>query len=233
MRCAICFVPPPEDALTQAAAHWLRRDPFSGARLCRTVEGLVDEDHAFVTALPRRMGFHGALKPIFCLAPRHDIAALDRALANFCSTVAPVALPEMRIGLVDSHFALMPARPSPELDELAAEIVIGFDAFRSPLTEEELVRGAARLDARQFANIVAWGHPDVLDRFRFRMALTGPVDRLERDHVALVLARHFGALATTGLIISQLVLLIEPENNATFLVHSAHRLTAGRRQRSA
>lgn len=233
MRCAICFVPPPDDALTLAAAHWLRRDPYSGARICKSVEGLVEEDHAFVTALPRRMGFHGALKPVFSLADTHDIGAVEAALEKFCRRSAPVGLPATRIGLVDGQFALMPSHPCPDLDELAADLVIGFDGFRSPSTEEDLVRHGGRLDARQFAHLATWGHPDVLDRFRFRMLLTGPVDRIERDHVALVLARHFGALADAPLDICQLALFVEPELHAPFLVHSVHRLAAGRQRRSA
>ena len=41
MRCAIYFVPPADDPLTVAAAHWLRRDPYSGAKLSGPVEGLT------------------------------------------------------------------------------------------------------------------------------------------------------------------------------------------------
>src|SRR6266478_8213374 len=54
MRCAIYFVPPPDDPLTVAAAHWLRRDGYTGAGLASEIEGLTERDHAFLTALPRR-----------------------------------------------------------------------------------------------------------------------------------------------------------------------------------
>lgn len=234
MRCAICFVPPPEDTLTLLAAHWLRRDPYTGARVSKSVEGLVEVDHAFVTALPRRMGFHGSLKPPFTLAPNRGLEALEASLDKFCKRLAPVTIEAMRIELLENFFALTPARRNADLDELAADIVIGFDGFRSPSTEQDLVRGDVnRLDARQFANLIAWGHPNVLDRFRYRMTLTGPIDRIERDHVALVLERHFGAQAQAPLEISQLALFVEPEPHAPFLVHSVHKFAARSQRRIA
>jgi len=233
MRCAICFVPPPEDALTQAGAHWLRRDPYSGAKMCLPVDGLVDEDHAFVTALPRRMGFHGAIKPVFELAVGRRIEELETALDQFCRRAAPVMVPRTEITLLDSGFGLGGMGPCADLDAMAADIVIGFDGFRMPVTEEDLVRGAGRLDARQFYNLATWGHPDVLDRFRFRMPLTGPIDPIEREHVSNVLKRHFGTLLEQPLAIGQLALFIEPEPLAPFLVHSVHRLSAGRQRRRA
>lgn len=227
MRCAICFVPPPEDALTLAAAHWLRRDPYSGAKVTKPVEGLVDEDHAYVTAAPRRMGFHGLLKPPFTLAEDRRIEDVEAALDNFARRTGPVRIECVRIALIETFFALVPAERCADIEELAADIVIGFDGFRDPPGDKELERvDVSRLDSRQFANLIAWGHPNVLDKFRFRMTLTGPIDALERDHVSMVLTRHFGQLATAPLPISQVALFVEPEPHAPFLVHSVHRLGA-------
>jgi hypothetical protein len=67
-----------------------------------------------------------------------------------------------------------------------------------------------------------WGTPFVFDQFRFHMTLTGPIDHLEREHVATVLAHHFGGLANTPMVLSQLVLAVEPEPLAPFVVHSTH-----------
>ena len=234
MRCAICFVPPPDDALTLMAAHWLRRDPYSGAKVCKPVEGLVEEDHAFITAMPRRMGFHGSLKPPFELSPDYSIEDLEAALDKFCRRAPVVTIEATRITLIENFFALTPAKPCAELDELAADIVIGFDGFRSPLTEQALARGdVSRLDARQFANLIAWGHPNVLDRFRYRMTLTGLIDRIERDHVAMVLDKHFGAMAQAPMRIAQLALFVEPEPYAPFLVHSVHKFAQKSQRRIA
>ena len=66
-----------------------------------------------------------------------------------------------------------------------------------------------------------------------RMTLTGPIDRIERDHVALVLERHFGAMAQAPIRIAQLALFVEPEPHAPFLVHSVHKFAQRTQRRIA
>lgn len=233
MRCAIYFVPPADDPLTIAAASWLRRDPYSGARLSEPIEGLTDADHAFLTALPRRYGFHATLKAPFRLADGKSVHELERRLGGFCDRLVPIRL-STKIALVDNFFAFVPERPEPELDVLAARIVTEFDAFRSPLSEIDIARrDVSRLTGRQLANLMNWGTPFVFDQFRFHMTLTGPIDHLERDHLAMVLSHHFGGLATAPIVIGQLVLAVEPEPLAPFLVHSAHKFPVKTQKRIA
>ena len=223
MRCAIYFIPPADDPLTVAAAQWLRRDPYSGAGVTCPIDGLTEADHAFLTALPRRYGFHATLKAPFRLADGHSVYELERRLDSFCDRLEPIEL-KSKIVLVENFFAMVPQARDSDLDMLAARIVTEFDAFRSPLTEIDLARrDVSRLTGRQLANLMNWGYPHVFDQFRFHMTLTGPIDHLERDHVAAVLAHHFGTLATAPLQIGQLVLAVEPEAHAPFLVHSSHR----------
>jgi len=223
MRCAIYFVPPPDDPLTVAAAQWLRRDAYTGAGIATEIEGLTERDHAFLTALPRRFGFHATLKAPFHLADGRSVHELERQMTRFCNTVAPLSI-KTRIALVDSIFAIVPVKADPDLDMLAARVVTEFDAFRSQLTEIDIARrDVSRLTGRQLANLMNWGYPHVFDQFRFHMTLTGPIDHLERDHVMTVLDRHFGALGSGPLEIGQMVLTVEPEPHAPFIVHSSHR----------
>ena len=234
MRCAICFTPPADDALTVAAARWLRRDPYTGARIAWPVEGLVETDHAFLTAAPRRIGFHGSLKAPFRIATEHELGDVQAALVKFCRRVSPLTVDAMRIALIENFFALVPTEPNPELHELATDFVTVFDQYRSPTSDLDLARGdIGRLNGRQFANLMAWGHPYVLDQFRFHMTLTGPIDELERDYVAQMLHRHFGTLAGEPLCISQVALFVEPEPNAPFLIDSIHRFTAQHQRKTA
>ena len=223
MRCAIYFVPPADDPLTVAAAHWLRRDPYSGAKLSGPVEGLTEADRAFLTALPRRYGFHATLKAPFRLADGKSVHELERRLGGFCERLPAIRL-STKIALLDNFFAFALETPEPELDVLAARVVTEFDAFRSPLSEIDIARrDVSRLTGRQLANLMNWGYPFVFDQFRFHMTLTGPIDHLERDHVMTVLMHHFGPLAKAPIMVGQLVLAVEPEPLAPFLVHSAHR----------
>lgn len=233
MRCAIYFVPPPDDPLTVAAAQWLRRDPYTGAALVRPIDGLTDTDHAYLTALPRRYGFHATLKPPFQLAQGRSVQELERWLTRFCDRLDPVAL-ETRLALIENFFALVPVKPSADLDMLAARIVTEFDGFRRLPSEDELARrDTSRLNSRQLSNLMNWGSPNIFDQFRFHMTLTGPIDKPEREHVLTVLGRHFGPRATAPLEIGQLVLAVEPEANAPFLVHSAHRFRTSQHLRIA
>lgn len=233
MRCAIYFVPPPDDPLTVAAAGWLRRDGYTGASIASEIEGLTERDHAFLTALPRRYGFHATFKSPFRLAEGKSVHELERQLTAFCKRAAPLSL-KIRIALVDSFFAILPTASDPDLDMLAARIVTEFDAFRSQLTEIDLARrDVSRLNGRQLANLMTWGAPNVFDQFRFHMTLTGPIDHMERDHVQLVLNRHFDGLCDRLLEIGQLVLAVEPEPHAPFIVHSSHRFAARKQLRFA
>ncbi|HEY4199573.1 MAG TPA: DUF1045 domain-containing protein [Devosiaceae bacterium] len=233
MRCAIYFIPPAQSDLTLAAAEWLRRDPYTGARVSAAVEGLTEDDHAFLTAVPRRYGFHGTLKAPFHLVPGRSLDDLQRKLDAICGSLQPVTV-NTRIGRVGTIFALLPTRPDADLDAVAARIVTEVDAFRSPLTDDELERrDLSRLSGRQLAHLLAWGSPHVFDEFRFHMTLTSPVPPLERDHVATVLTRHFGPLAEAPLEIGQLALCVEPEPYAPFLVHSVHKFCLQRQRKIA
>ena len=175
------------------------------------------------SASARRYGFHATLKAPFRLADGRSVHELERRLAGFCERLGPIRL-STKIALVDNVFAFVPDTPEPELDMLAARVVTEFDAFRSPLSEIDIARrDVSRLTGRQLANLMNWGYPFVFDQFRFHMTLTGPIDHLECDHVMTVLTHHFGALTKTPMVMSQLVLAVEPEPLAPFLVHSAHR----------
>lgn len=233
MRCAICYTPPADAALSIAAARWLRRDPYTGHRVTWPVEGMAEPDHAFLTAAPRRMGFHGSLKASFRLDPDRRVEELEQALTKFCRRVPIVTVP-VRVALVHNFFSLIPAIDSPELVELAADFVTVFDHFRAPLTDLEMARGdIGRLTGRQFANLMTWGHPHVLDDYRFHMALTGPIDELERDYVDFVLKRHFGALLEQPLHLNQVGLFVAPESNGPFTIGSTHQFSAHRQRKTA
>lgn len=224
MRCAINYVPPPDDPLTIKAAAWLGRDSYSGAPRRLEVEGLTSADHSFLTALPRRAGFHATLKPPFTLEDGHSVHELERRLTQYSVGLTPIRL-DLRIMLIDTFFALVPVKPDQQLDRLAANVVAEFDGFRSPMSAEDLERrGAARFNAAQLSNLEKWGSPFVFDQFHFHMTLTGPVDRAEREHVELVLTRYFGA-APIPVTVDRLVLAVQEQAHEPFGIHSAHPFT--------
>lgn len=224
MRCAINFVPPPDDPLTMKAAAWLGRDSYSGLPRRVEVDGLTAGDHSFLTALPRRSGFHATLKPPFTLEAGHSVHELERRLTQYSVGLAPIRL-ELRIMLIDTFFALVPVKSDPQLGRLAANIVAEFDGFRRPMSAGDLERrSAARFNAAQLSNLEKWGSPFVFDQFHFHMTLTGPVDRAEREHVQLVLTRYFGS-TPIPVTVDRLVLAVQEEVHEPFGIHSAHPFT--------
>lgn len=235
MRCAIYFIPAREDPLTVAATRWLGRDAYTGERVeSGVVEGLIDEDRAFLTAPVRRFGFHGTLRAPFQLVEGYSIDTLARTLTRFARERHSLLIPRTDIRLLDSFFCLVSDGPSPDVNALAAEVVMSFDHFRAPMSEGELERRyPLRLTDRQHANLLAWGHPFVLDDYRFHMSLTGPVPKDEQAYVLTVLKRYFGALTSAPLLIDQLALFYEPEPNAPMCIHSVHRLAELSALRSA
>jgi hypothetical protein len=80
-------------------------------------------------------------------------------LESFAATREPFAV-RLKVASLDGFLALVPAEPSPELDDLAAACVREFDRFRAPLTEEDRARRRPeRLSERERAYLDRWGYP--------------------------------------------------------------------------
>lgn len=224
MRYAIHYTPSPNDPMTHAAAAWLGRDVYSG----QTVEppalcGLGMQEISYHTALPRRYGFHGLIKAPFRLAEEVSEAALLRELMCFAGTLQPFALPPLEIGRLGNGYGLVPSWPSEMLNFLAASIVQAFDRYRAPLSDADIERADPdRLSATQLTNLHRWGHPYVMDEFRFQMVLTGDVAAGENLRVERAVRSVFEPLLARQMEFSNLALFVEEEPGAPFRVHSLH-----------
>lgn len=228
MRFAINFTPSAADPLTLAASQWLGRNAFSGEAMeLPFIRELGLHDIAFNTAVPRRYGFHGTLKPPFRLAEGMSEQTLLRHMMHFTGQHQPVALPALEVVRMGNRFALALSQPCPELHHLAAATVMHFDSFRAPMSEAELERvDTEKLSAAQFSNFHRFGHPHVMDEFRFHMTLTGPVGAHEMQRFETVLKRYFEPFLQRRQHIANLALFVELEPGAPFLVHSLHPLGA-------
>ena len=72
-------------------------------------------------------------------------------------------------------------------------LVREIDAFRKPLTKEELtIRRSKGLTRSQDENLIKWGYPYVFSEFRFHMTLTGKI-RLSKEQAIIhdAIQRHF------------------------------------------
>ncbi|MGD9295301.1 MAG: DUF1045 domain-containing protein [Roseobacter sp.] len=94
--------------------------------------------------------------------------------------------------------ALVPIGDQSELAVLAAMTVKDLDPFRAPPSAEELAKRRPKLSPAQERNLAAWGHPYVMDQFRFHITLTGrikgdimPAMNAVRSHFAPCLEKPF------------------------------------------
>ncbi|TCP90190.1 uncharacterized protein DUF1045 [Rhizobium sp. PP-CC-2G-626] len=226
MRYAICFTPPIHDPLSVAAAEWLGRNVYSGD-LCEqlSVAGCSAQDVAFYTAVPRRYGFHGSIKAPFPLATDRTESALLKAMMRFAGDIPPFEIPDLEVSWLGSAFGLSPRVPCEPMTHLAARVVQDFDEFRAPFTEQDIERlDSDKLTAPQFSNLHRWGHPFVMDEFRFHMMLTGPMTAAMRAKMEGPLRAQFEPLLAQPVKVASLALFIEPGAGAPLRVHSQHPL---------
>lgn len=224
MRYAIYFTPPEDDPLTRAATSWLGRSAFTGNIFApHAAEKLSAAEIAYQTAAARRYGFHATLMAPFTLADGETEQGLIASLAAFSEAMQRFRVARLVIGRLDGFFALVPESPNDGLNQLARDVVVAFDRFRSPLGEKEKQRrGGTHLKPTQLRNLLQWGYPYVFEEFRFHMTLTGRVDQTEAVRVHHAIEQHFGFLLEEPVEIASLALFIEPEPGAPFLVRSFH-----------
>jgi putative phosphonate metabolism protein len=217
-RFALYWAPPSGSPLAALGAAWLGRDAAGGDPEARPVlPGFRPERLAELTAEPRRYGLHGTLKPPFALAPGTDDGQLIAALAVTARAMEPVQVPGFRLALLERFLALVPSAPCPALDALAARCVMDFDRFRRPPTEAELARRrSAGLSAREEEHLLRWGYPYVLDRFRFHVSLTGPLEAAEAERLMPELAQHFAPVLGAPFEIGEIVLFAQFEAETPF-----------------
>jgi putative phosphonate metabolism protein len=177
-RHAIYFAPEVGSEWWRFGAGWLGRDESRDAPLPQPLPaGFHADAFAAATAEPHRYGFHATLKAPFRLRADADEERLRRRLAALAATLRAVPLPPLKPVLLENFVALVPSAPAPALVALAARCVLDLDDLRAPLTHEELARRhPERLDGRSRELLEHHGYPHVLERFRFHMTLSGPVD---------------------------------------------------------
>lgn len=217
-RLALYWTPDPDSALGRFGAQWLGRDIVSGAILPQPVlPGIAAADVQAVTADPRHYGFHATLKPPFALAEGRSRAELLEAIDHFVGWRAAFDAPALVLKSISGFLALVPSAQSPELQQLAADCVANFDAFRAPAPPEEIAkRRAAGLTPAQDAHLLRWGYPYVMDEFRFHLTLTQRLSEAQRDLLLPALAPLTAPHCVARLRIDALALFEQVDRAAPF-----------------
>ncbi|MBN2907046.1 MAG: DUF1045 domain-containing protein [Rhodobacteraceae bacterium] len=186
-RYAIYYAPDP-GPLADFGAAWLGWDPKTGKRRAHPRLPHLPCPVADLTAVPRKYGFHGTIKPPFRLIEGSDIALLHRSAAALAAQLKPLRLDGLKLSRIGGFLALTPQGDTTGLGALAGSVVEALDGFRAAPTEAEIAkRNPDRLSARQNKLMQRWGYPYVMEEFRFHLTLTGPLkeDMAEATRTAL------------------------------------------------
>jgi putative phosphonate metabolism protein len=219
-RYAVYFAPDKYSAWREFGARWLGRDEYDNSALPQpALDGMPPQAFAQITQEPRRYGFHATLKAPLRLAAGCDETILMRRLNALASTLKPVALGPLRVAAIGDFVALVPDAEPVGLQALAAACVRELDDLRAPLLEAERARRRAELlDARGIELLDLYGYPQVMERFRFHMTLTGPVDTAAAQSVIRAVAPEIARLnASAPLSLDRLCLFIERAPGEPFL----------------
>ncbi|MDX2266124.1 MAG: DUF1045 domain-containing protein [Hyphomicrobiales bacterium] len=216
-RYAIYWAPPRGSGLAEFGRAWLGSDAEAGAyTLTREHFGLPYALSQRAVASPRRYCLHATMKAPFRLAPGRDESELRAAMAAFASRRRRFAAGPLKLHAYGDYLTLLPETPLADLDWLAAECVVAFDAFRAPLNDADRARRPRDLPAHQAALLGQFGYPYVLSEFRFHVTLAGPLPTAELSEVRDALAPAVAPFCAGPLAIEELCLFGDPGGDGPF-----------------
>ncbi|MCA6120883.1 DUF1045 domain-containing protein [Bradyrhizobium sp. WSM 1704] len=216
-RYAIYHAPSADSELHRFGATMLGYDAASGGDL--PFPDGVAPDWRELTQDPRKYGFHATLKAPMALADGKCEAELLDACAAFADRPRCIPLIEPVVDAISGFIAVIPARRSDDLQQLAADCVTEFDAFRAPLTPEDRARrNPAKLSARQCEYLDRWGYPYVMEEFRFHMTLTGRLSDERRGPIVAWLRERFAATGLATLAVDRIALFKQDDGGSRFRI---------------
>ena len=216
-RYAVYFAPRRDSRWWAFGAAWLGRDDARDVRLRQPeLHGLHSGGMEALTAQPRRYGFHATMKPPFRLRAGETFDSLLAHLQLLAAGRRALPLGRLVPVYMDGFVALATAIPNPGVQALAAQCVTELDHLRAPLTQEDRQRRRVDpADSRAADLFERYGYPEVLERFRFHMTLTGPVDMAVGGQVVAQMARPIAQLnAQEPPALDRLCLFFESEPGA-------------------
>jgi len=225
-RYAIYHAPSPDSALHRFGSTLLGYDAASGDDI--PFPNGVTPDWREVTEDPRKYGFHATLKAPITLAEGKREGDLIEACAAFAGRARRIPVIEPVVDAISGFIAVIPAQRSDDLQQLAADCVTEFDAFRAPLTPQDRARRKPeKLSARQCDYLDRWGYPYVMEEFRFHMTLTGRLGDDRRGPIVAWLRERFATPGLTTLAIDRLALFRQDHTTSRFRIIASWPLRGG------
>ena len=223
-RYAIYYAPAPGSVLDRFGADLLGYDAYRGDDLPFQADvTLARPDWQNLTQDPRKYGFHATLKAPMALAPGTTEAELAAACESFAGTARSIPVIEPVVDSISGFIAVVPAKPSAEFLQFAADVTSEFDSFRAPLTPQDRARrNPEKLTPRQREYLDRWGYPYVMEEFRFHMTLTGRLDPARREPVMAMLRDRFSAIGLQTLAIDRIALFRQDDTDSRFRIIRHH-----------
>ena len=219
IRHAIYYAPAHSSPWWTFGAGWLGRDESLDGTPPEFVAPMLPapERHR-ITTQARRYGFHATLKAPFHLRLGVTPAELLARTRSLAQRLRPVPLSPLRVQRLGPYVVLLTPEHHTAASDLASACVIELDDLRQPLTPDELARRQpATLDARELELLHRYGYPHVLERFRFHLTLTDPVNETQATQVTEAVSAQVARLNTqTPLSLDRLCIFEEPAPGQPF-----------------
>lgn len=219
-RFAIYFAPAASSPWRRFGMHWLGRDETSGLALEQAPPpACAPQRFRELTAEPRRYGFHATLKAPFRLADGVTREQLIAQAGILAQRQQPIALGMLVPVYMEGFVALVPASRRHSVAPLAAQCVTDLDCLRAPLTPDDRERRRPeRLDSRGRELLERYGYPHVLERFKFHLTLSGPVDAAAAGELIAHVSPDIARLnRLEPPVLDRLCVFHEPASKADFL----------------
>jgi len=219
-RYAIYLAPTEPEAFCRFGSSLLGYDAELGRDAPQALpRGFGAEEWTRWSREPRRYGFHATLKAPFRLAEGQTEDQLTRALREFARRRKPFAI-ALRPSLLGSFVALTLVAPNVEVAALESATLEAFEAFRAPLTDEELKRRLATpLNERQKDLLARYGYPYVKEEFRLHFTLSGNLPpELRQRTLAAIGEAYSSELGDRAIAIDDLALFKQENAAARFRI---------------
>ncbi len=145
-------------------------------------------------------------------------------MATLCAETNPVVIPRPVTGQLDGFFAPLSQTSSPEIESLAADVIVAFERLRAPAGEAKIERpNPDALRPPGLRNLCGWGYPTSSNPSVSHDAdrpgdPAGPATGGQR------LAEHLSAALRDAVSIGSLSLFVESEPGAPFGIRAFHAL---------
>ena len=216
-RYAVYYSPEESTPLADYGQRVLRRTA-GGSTIAASEDDYPDKQlAASVSATAAHYGFHATLKAPFNLRKGQSENLLLSAVEAIAQQQSPIVMHTLEPRKLSGFAALAFAVQSTAVQQLAHLCVEQLDAFRAPLTPEDIQRrNPQSLSEIQQYYLSEYGYPFVMSEFRFHMTLTDPLHSAAHAHYFSWLIALYRRLVPLPPVLDRLMVFWQPDRTKPF-----------------